>query len=230
MMLLVPYHADVVMERVPLANWVIMAVTVAVSLWGFSAPSSFDTYSFLSEPTTFDAMVLTGWGVTGLFGHLFLHSNWLHLLGNMVFLFVFGNAICAKVGNLWFPFVYLGLGLIAAVTHLLFDGRPSLGASGAINGMVAMFLVYYPVNEVSFLWWFIIRAGTFAVSSAWAILMWFAFDLWGALGGGGNVAYVAHLGGFFAGFGLASALLLSDLVPTDRGEQSIYEALKERFR
>ena len=64
-------------------------------------------------------------------------------------LWVFGNAICAKVGNIAYTIVYVALGLCSGVIHLLLDGDPAVGASGAINGVVAMFLVFYPLNTIS---------------------------------------------------------------------------------
>ena len=76
---------------------------------------------------------------------------------------------------------------------------------GAVNGVVGMFLVLFPNNEIScyYLWW--MRAGEFSMRSVWLIVMWLAFDIWGAASGGGGVAYFAHLGGF--GFGAVTMVV-----------------------
>src|SRR5208283_1119595 len=130
---------------------------------------------------------------------------------NMLFLWVFGNAVCAKLGNLAYPFIYFGLGAVAGLVSQLIHDRPTIGASGAINGIVGMFLVWYLVNQITCWYGYLFfgggDAGELTVSSFWLILMWLVFDLWGAIRGGGNIAYSAHLAGFAAGFGLAIFLL-----------------------
>jgi hypothetical protein len=84
--------------------------------------------------------ILNGWTLKGFFGHIWLHGGILHLLGNMLFLWIFGNAVCAKIGNFKYLPIYIGLGLVAGFSQLVFSGQGSLGASGAINGIVGMYL------------------------------------------------------------------------------------------
>ena len=79
---------------------------------------------------------------------IFLHGSFMHLLGNMWFLWLFGNAVCAKVGNLVYLLIYLMLGLTSGVVAYTIDPRPAVGASGAINGVVGMFVVWYPLNNI----------------------------------------------------------------------------------
>jgi membrane associated rhomboid family serine protease len=159
-----------------------------------------------------------------------VHSSLLHLLGNMLFLWVFGNAVCAKVGNLAYPFIYFGLGLAAGPTAHLIDPRPAVGASGAINGIVGMFVVWYLLNDVScwYAYWILAGGdvGSFSVSSFWLILLWLAFDVCGLIWGGSEIAYLGHLAGFAAGFVLAVGLLLLRLVEMDRGERSLLDVLR----
>ncbi len=166
--------------------------------------------------------------MTGLLGHTLLHVGLFHLIGNMIFLWVFGNAICAKVGNLWFPLVYVGLSLAAGVTHILLDGDPAIGASGAINGIVGMFLVLYPLNDISCFYFVVLYWGTFTLSSFWMILFWLVFDIWGAAAGMGGVAYWAHLGGIGAGVALALALLSLGWLKTESYERSLIDVLRGR--
>jgi hypothetical protein len=143
----------------------------------------------------------------------------------MIFLWAFGNAVCAKVGNGWFPLIYVGLGVLAGVSHLLVDVSPVVGASGAINGIVGMYLIFYPLNDVTMFYFIFLRPGTTELSGYWVIAMWFVFDVWGMLAGGGGVAYAAHVGGLVFGCALGVALLLSGLVRMDKDEKSLLEVL-----
>lgn len=113
--------------------------------------------------------IADGYNIKGLFGHLWLHGGYIHLLGNLLFLWIFGNAVCAKIGNLvYFP-IYITLGILAGIGHQVFQGGASIGASGAIMGVVGMYLVFFPANDITcyFIWINIYRpiAREFTVSS-----------------------------------------------------------------
>ncbi len=171
--------------------------------------------------------ILDGFALKGLFGYMWLHGGILHLLGNMLFLWIFGNAVCAKIGNLRYIPAYLGLGIVAGISHLVFTGGSSLGASGAINGIVGMFLVFFPQNEITCYWIFLPYIRQFNVSSAWMILFWLAFDILGVILGGGGVAYFAHLGGFAGGVVLAILMLKFKMVTMERYEKSLFQVIEE---
>ena len=168
--------------------------------------------------------VLQGWSVKGLFGYMWLHGGLVHLIGNLIFLWLFGNAVCSKLGNLLYLPVYIGLGVFAGIAHLILTGTGSvLGASGAINGIVGMYLIFFPENSIScffLLLWYPIR---FSISSYWMILFWFAFDILGLVFGGGGVAYDAHVGGFITGIAIAIIMLKTRLVVMQRDEKSLLE-------
>ena len=216
-MFLLPYHVDVPMSRWPIMNFLLIGGTVVLFVMlraRLVCPAEIEPYILqLGEPN-------------GIYGHIFVHLGALHIFGNMMSLWVFGNAVCAKIGNLTFIVAYLVLGCIAGLTHLLIDGAPAIGASGAINGVVGMYLVFYPTNNITCFYWFIFRIGTFSVSSIWIILLFLAFDIHGVATGGGQVAYWAHLGGFASGFLLASLLLYSGLVKMTPTEDSLYKVLR----
>ena len=213
--MLIPYQVDVPMARWPIANFAIIGLIVCVSLWGFA----------YGDSSNFETFVLDGWSPAGLFGHLFLHADGVHLIGNLIFLWVFGNAVCAKVGNVSYIVVFLGLGAAAAAVHNIMDSGPAIGASGAINGVVGAYLLLYPLNNVSCLWTLWVRAGSFSLSGFWMILMWLGFDIWGAVDHGDNVAYWAHLGGFAGGvIGATTALWLGWIRMTE-SEQSLLDVL-----
>jgi membrane associated rhomboid family serine protease len=216
--MLIPYNVDVPMQRWPIANWVLIAVTVVVScmLWG-------------SEGSLLSAAVWPDeeFSATQLVTYLFAHADIFHLAGNMLFLFVFGNAVNAKLGHVLYLLLYGVTGVVAALAWMATDDGLLIGASGAIMGVVGAFLVYYPRNDVSVAYWFgFIAAGTFSLSSYWMILMYVAFDLWGVLRQGDGVAYISHLVGAGSGFGIATLLLATKLVRPSETEQTLFQAVR----
>jgi membrane associated rhomboid family serine protease len=145
---------------------------------------------------------------------MFLHGGWGHILGNAIFFWVFGNNIEDSMGPGRFLSFYILCGLIAAATHVLFSSAspvPTVGASGAISGVMGAYLVLYPRVRVNMLFIFLIFFRVFAIP-AWAVLIWwFGLQAFTAyltplrpeLSGG--VAVWAHIGGFVAGAVLVKA-------------------------
>jgi membrane associated rhomboid family serine protease len=137
---------------------------------------------------------------------MFMHGGWLHLIGNMWFLWVFGNNIEDSMGRIRFVVFYLTTGLAAAATQALMNpgsAIPMVGASGAISGVMGAYIVLYPrvrVHLLIFLGIFITRI---AVPAFWMLGYWFLLQLLGGLPSvareGGGVAFFAHAGGFVAG-------------------------------
>jgi membrane associated rhomboid family serine protease len=137
---------------------------------------------------------------------MFMHGSWLHLLGNLWFLWLFGNNIEDSLGHLRFLLFYLLTGLAAAAAHVFWDPAslvPTVGASGAISGVMGAYLVLYPRIRIETLFFVLL---IFRVRiPAWLVLgQWFAIQLlYGATlppeSGGGGVAFWAHVGGFVAG-------------------------------
>ena len=175
MFFLVPYAVDVPFDRRPVTNWLLVISVIVAFIFQFAAFNGGD----LEE--TFGKYVLNGWQWQGLIGHMWLHGGPIHLGGNMLFLWIFGNAVCAKVGNLKYLPIYLAVGLGAAAGHLLLNGGPAIGASGAINGIVGMFLVFFWQNEMDCVFFILVFLRpiykTFSVSSYWMIGLWLAFDI-----------------------------------------------------
>ncbi len=137
----IPYRVDVPFNHRPVMNWLVVTGVIVVFVLQLQASGATQEalYSF----------VLDGWGIKGLFGYMWLHGGILHLIGNLIFLWLFGNAVCSKIGNVFYLPVYVGLGLIAATSHLIFSDGRAVGASGAINGIVGMYLVFFPENSMS---------------------------------------------------------------------------------
>jgi len=138
---------------------------------------------------------------------MFLHGGWLHIIGNMWFLWVFGNNVEDSMGHVRFAVFYILCGLIAAGTQVLVNPRstlPMVGASGAISGVMGAYIVLYPRVKVHMLIFLGIFITTIAIP-AWMMLgYWFLLQIIGALPmlapeTGGGTAFWAHAGGFVAG-------------------------------
>jgi membrane associated rhomboid family serine protease len=173
-------------------------------------------------------MVLTGWSPVGLIGYQFLHANLTHLIGNMIFLWVFGNALSGVMHDLDFALAYLGCGVFAGALHLLIDGSPAIGASGAISGLLGMYLAVYPKNEIHCFYWFF-RPGSFELRGYILIIGWFIWDVISAVRGEPGIASWAHVGGTVAGF--FAGILLLKLGRVYRGDYenpTVLDLLPER--
>ncbi|MFT3831356.1 MAG: rhomboid family intramembrane serine protease [Opitutaceae bacterium] len=195
---MIPYRIETLFQHEPWANKVLFGATIATSL-------AIQCNVFSAE-TVRQYFIWGEGGPLALFGYLFAHAGVAHLVGNMIFLWVFGNAVCATVGNWTYFALYLGLGAVAGLVHQLVGGEPVVGASGAITGVVGVAVAFYPTNRVNLFYWLGLVPRTGRVW-LWAIaLYWTAWDVFGAVFGLGQVAYWAHLGGTAAG--LATGLLL----------------------
>ena len=120
-MILIPYKLETTFTRIPYANAALIIITSII----YFLPEQ------IFPMADKQSLVLHDWEVSSLLGNIFLHGSFLHLLGNMLFLWIFGNAICATTGNRAYGFLFLCLGIIAAVAHLVMDSHPAIGASGA---------------------------------------------------------------------------------------------------
>jgi rhomboid family protein len=164
----------------------------------------------------------------GVFTGMFMHASWQHILGNMLFLWIFGNNVEDAIGRVGFFFWYLAAGVAAMATQtavtLAFTGTsgasiPNIGASGAIAGVLGAYFVLYPRARV-LTWIFIIIR---EVPAFWFLLIWIGLQVWsGGLAitqpqSGGGVAVFAHIGGF--AFGVLTIRLVArqpDDVPGSR--------------
>ena len=157
-----------------------------------------------------------------LFSSMFMHAGWAHILGNMLFLFVFGNHVERSMGHVRYLVFYVLCGLGASVLEIataVNSGVPGLGASGAIAGVLAGFLVLYPGAKIGSL----IPIGVLYIPAripAWVFIgFWFLYQLVNGVAtinststSTGGVAYWAHVGGFITGILLVRVLSISDRV------------------
>jgi membrane associated rhomboid family serine protease len=154
---------------------------------------------------------------------MFMHGGWMHLIGNMWFLWVFGNNIEDSMGHIRYVIFYLLTGVLAAAAHIVTDPSgaiPTVGASGAISGVMGAYMVLYPKVRVQTLIFLVIYIRVLPLP-AWALLAyWFFIQVAGGSaalgGGGGGVAFWAHVGGFVAGVVLIKLFEKRKLVSAKR--------------
>ncbi|HEX6141067.1 MAG TPA: rhomboid family intramembrane serine protease [Candidatus Limnocylindria bacterium] len=151
-----------------------------------------------------------------LISSMFMHGGWLHIGGNMLFLWIFGDNVEHRIGHLTYLVFYLVAGVIAAFAQILVSADsviPSLGASGAISGVLGAYLVMFPGNRVTvFVFRFLTQVPAVAAIGIWALLQ-FVNGL-GSVAVSqetGGVAYMAHIGGFVAG--LVAGFLFRGMFP-----------------
>lgn len=189
-------------QSTPYVTWAIILANVMMYL--LTLPMG-DHYGALwANLALYPDAVTHGVYLHGLITHMFLHAGLMHLAGNMLFLWVFGDNLEDQMGHRSFAIFYLLGGLAAAVAQIIADpnsGVPMVGASGAIAGVMGGYLLLYPKARVDVLFIFIIFFKIFPIR-AWIVLgVWFGLQVINAGGPtDGGVAYWAHAGGFLAGF------------------------------
>jgi len=142
-----------------------------------------------------------------IFTSMFLHGGWAHMLGNMLYLWIFGNNVEDYLGHFRFLLLYIFWGTVAALTHLFANPLsmfPTVGASGAISGVLGAYLVLYPWARVHVLVPFFFYFFTTTIPAGALLVFWFLLQFLSAnpfaKTGGAGVAYWAHIGGFIAGY------------------------------
>ena len=187
----------------PFVCYSIIAVCCFIFLWQSTLPTDLNQnaiYNFgvipaalLGDQQSFISPALT------VFTSMFMHGGWMHLIGNMVFLWIFGDNIEDSMGHKKFLFFYLICGLLAALLQALINPSspvPMIGASGAIAGILGAYLILHPKANINVLFWIIIFITVIKVPAFIVLSVWIISQFFGSTGG---VAYFAHIGGFIAG-------------------------------
>ncbi len=201
--------------RVPFVTYGLIAANVVIFLanWGLEADpralmAFYDAYALVP------AQVSAGTGFSGFLTSMFLHGGIMHLLGNMLFLFIFGDNIEDEMGHLRYALFYLAAGFGAGLAQYLSDPGstiPMVGASGAIAGVMGGYLLLFPKARVDILIILVIIIRIIPLP-AWIVLsLWLAMQVFGGFAtpsDQGGVAYWAHAGGFLVGLVLALPLWL----------------------
>jgi len=216
---MIPLRDTVPSRSFPFVNWLLIVLNVVVFLVILSLRS--DAEGFVAALGLVPKRLLTDpqpWELVTPFTSMFLHGGWAHLLGNMLALYVFGDNVEDRLGSGRYLVFYLLCGLVAAFAHVVINAEstvPTIGASGAISGVLAAYVVFYPTSRVItlvlllFLPWFVQIPATIYIG------FWFVAQLLNgvltvvkgqqAMGG---VAWWAHVGGFLAGLAFAPLFAL----------------------
>jgi rhomboid family protein len=208
-----PLYDDNPTGRNPVVTYTLIGLCVVVFLWQLGQNADAIAYSYGMIPARLfgsaelprDLDAVPPWAT--IFTSMFIHSGWLHIGGNMLFLWIFGNNIEDVLGHFRYLLLYLLSGVAAAMGQALFDPAstiPMVGASGAIAGVLGAYLLIYPNANVHVLVLIIIIVRIVTIP-AWTMLgVWFGAQLLSGLmsKGGAGVAFWAHVSGFVAGLAL----------------------------
>ena len=198
----------------PIVTWSLVALNVFVFIYQLTLSEAALT-NFFHTYGAVPALVLDGQQLFSLFTSMFLHGGWLHIIGNMVFLFIFGDNVETVMGKIGYLVFYLVGGVAASAAFIALTPNstiPSLGASGALAAVRGAYIEMFPRSQVRalvFLGFFatITRVTAFVFLGLWFVLQ--LFQGIGSLGAeqtAGGIAYWAHIGGFV--FGLAVGFIL----------------------
>ncbi len=231
-------------RRFPILTYTLIALNVLVFLWQDSIPKSELQSMFMDlsvVPSEITASPFAFESFMDIVRSMFFHAGWAHLLGNMLYLWLFGDNVEDRLGKLAFLILYFASGFTAAFAQVMINPNsiiPLVGASGAIAGVLGSYLVLFPGVRVQG----IVPLGFFSRLSewpAWSVLaLWFVLQLFNGLfsigvdtSAAGGVAFFAHIGGFV--LGLVLTLILIVFIrqpPAEERRQALYmRSQKYRF-
>ncbi len=212
---MIPLHDDNPTERPPVVTVTFLLACVLVFLYQVSLPDQpGQTFVFqfgaipavLFGQAELPAAAVAVPAYATIFTSMFLHGSWMHLIGNMLYLWVFGNNIEDVMGHVRYVIFYFVCGIVAVFSHAVTEPSstiPMVGASGAISGVLGAYLLLFPRAHVLVL---MPGLGTTRIAAGIVLGMWFVLQLLSggmSLGTtGGGVAFFAHIGGFLAGMAL----------------------------
>jgi rhomboid family protein len=205
----------------PVVTWGLIIANIVVFVFELAAPEgAFDAFAVVPAQVTGSTAVATGVPpYVTLVTSMFLHANLLHIFGNMLFLWIFGDDVEEAMGPLRFLVFYLVCGIAAALAFVA--GAPQsptslIGASGAIAGVLAAYLMFRPCQKVAvfipwFILWLFIRP-VVRIDAFWVLGLWIVTQFWAvSTQSQDGVAYMAHIGGFAAGLVLFPLLRHRDV-------------------
>lgn len=207
---MIPIKDENPTNRFPFITISLIVVNSIIFLYQLSLGRGIETFIYLFGVVPFEVVHNVDLPPLGnipplltLFTSMFLHGGLIHLVGNMLYLWIFGNNIEDHLGHLRFLFFYMLCGLIASWSQILanMDSKiPMVGASGAIAGILGAYIILYPRAKVLTLIFLIFFIRVVKIPAVFFLGIWFLFQL---LGAGtiskGGVAWLAHIGGFIAG-------------------------------
>jgi membrane associated rhomboid family serine protease len=204
---MIPLRSSERTYTTPVVNLVIILVNVLVFLFELTLPG-WDQNRFIA----LYGIVPDRLHYSTIITSMFIHGGWLHIIGNMWFLWIFGRGIEDILGHAKYLFFYFACGIAAGLVHVLLNSSspiPTVGASGAIAGVMGAYLIKFPRAHIVTLIPIIVFITTVDIPAAFLLLYWFAMQFFSGVGSvgystssSGDVAWFAHVGGFLAGMGL----------------------------
>ncbi len=201
-----PIRTDAPIRQTPWMNWLLIGANVLMFVAQRSVWAGSGAASLVLHP---DAL-----RVLNFFSYQFLHADMAHLIGNMLFLYIFGNNVNDRFGHIGYLAFYLAGGVLAGVGHLLVSESPVLGASGSVAAVTGAFLVLFPRSYVTVIYLFIF-IGAFQIWSMYLIGFFFLKDVLLNFMGSTGVAHMAHITGTVYGAAVSVGLLMTGLVQRD---------------
>lgn len=202
-----PIKTDSPLRGVPWMNWLLIAINILV----FVVQSQVHSYTGMR-----------GWYLNAqrpqlyqFFTYAFLHADIWHIAGNMLFLYIFGNSICDRLGNIAYLAFYLAGGVFAAIGYTILNQQGMvIGASGAVAAVTGAYVALLPRSHITIFYWFFLF-GLFELPSLWVIGAFFLQDAFFSFSRQSGVAHLAHVSGSIFGFMVSLLLLKSRLLARD---------------
>jgi membrane associated rhomboid family serine protease len=233
MLLILPIGTDNPPHRRPLVNYSIILINAAIyfapmvmAMLGMGSHerllAQFQNFKLSpAQPRLYEFIT-----------YAFLHGSFMHVFGNMFFLYIFGNSVNEKLGNLGYAILYLGGAVFSAVGHSLFFHEPVLGASGAVAAVTGAYMVLFPLTRIRILYWFIFLIDTIMIPAIYFIL--FKLIIYDNVlepklsSGPSQVAHGAHLAGY--AFGILVPLIMLALKLLPHSQFDLWAVIQRRRR
>ena len=202
---MIPFHDENPTKNFPLLTILLIGGNIFVFFCEFSYPGQTASLFLNYGLVPYELMQSPIQTYPNVFSAMFLHAGFLHLGGNMLYLWIFGNNIEDVLGKVRFIMFYLVCGVIAAMCHVYMDSGsrvPMVGASGAISGILGAYMVLFPKARVKTLVFLGILVTIIRIPAAILLLLWLGLQIFSSIASGnvgGGVAWMAHIGGFVAG-------------------------------
>lgn len=224
---MIPLRDSARPRRTPFVNWALIVINIFIFYKEFMLPDSVLNrvfYYFGVIPSDVTYLVATGASLQPVMlsfvTAMFLHGGWVHVLGNMLYLWVFGDNVEDRLGHLRYLLFYLAVGIIGSISHVLANPTsevPVIGASGAVAGVLGAYFVTFPRSRVLTLVPILIFFTIMELPAIIFLAIWFLLQIFNgtaSIGGTANpVAWWAHVGGFVAG-----VILIKILAPRRKQE------------
>jgi hypothetical protein len=208
---MIPLKDNIPAEKTPFVTYALIAVNVLAFFYELALGEGLDTFVFYYGvvPDTVTAGIYgPQYTILPFFTSMFLHGGWLHIIGNMLFLWIFGDNVEDRMGHFLYLLFYLASGVGASILHVASDPHstiPTIGASGAIAGVMGAYFVLYPRARVMSAVILFVFIKLMEIPAVIFLGIWFLIQIFsgvasiGADAASGGVAFWAHVGGFIVG-------------------------------